>query len=593
MILERVEESFNKVMPIGSFVAFASAIVLYFSSVSRLFLLLNVIIGMMMLMVTLYKNRLKTETKIIVTISIPFIIGFFSFVDGGFHSAGITLFIISNMVAVLFLEKYKSRIVAFATVLIFISLYLIAFFIPNGLDPIESLAYWLIHFFVMVLLLVIIHLIVYSMRDYLLENIVDLEDSIDKIYELAYFDQLTGLMNEIQFGLELKKILANDENGYLVIFHIRNLGIINSVYNDKIGDDVLTAFSQVLLSESASSTISRMGGGEFGVWLYENDIEAIDAWIYDIIDRFQRKYNDNLLNKRVEFNAVYTKHIKGDSVSHLMHNAKLALIYAKSHEDLTVVPYDEVLENKIKKNEHLKERIEYAIEQKAFYCLYQCKVDATTKKVVSVEALARWDDDVLGAVSPGLFVPMIEKMGYAKIFGDLIIDIVFGHYEKLVEKYGDALTISINISPSHLISEGFVEKIKTQIERFNIPPKSMIIEITEEVLIHNMSVVHRILKDLKDMDVSISLDDFGSGYSSLKYLAQLNLDELKIDKLFINQILDDDKVRKLVEMIIELSKYYDLRIVAEGVENQPQSDLLHELGVHELQGYFYSYPSEI
>lgn len=593
MILERIEESFDKVMPIGSFVAFASAIALYFSSISRFFLLLNLIIGIMMLIVTIFKNRLETETKIIITICIPYIIGVFSFIDGGFQSAGITLFIISNMVAVLFLEKRKSRFVAISTAVLFVMLYLIAFMIPNGTDPIDGVTYWLIHFFVMILLLVIIHLIVYTMRDYLLENIVDLEDSIDKIYELAYFDQLTGLMNEYQFSLELKKILADDGLGFLIIFNIRNLGIINSIYNDKVGDDVLVEFSQVLLEHSSSMTISRMGGGEFGVWLYQEDERKIDKWIHDVINRFQLKYNDNLLNKRVEFNAVYTKHVKGESVSDLIHNAKLALIYAKSHEDLAVVPYDEVLEKKIKKNEHLKERIEYAIENKDFYCMYQCKVDANTKDIVSVEALARWRDDVLGGVSPGVFVPMIEKMGYAKIFGDLIIDIVFGHYSKLVEKYGDNLTVSINISPSHLVSEGFVRKIRSDIEKYSIPPNSIIIEITEEVLIHNMGIVHRVLEELKALDFSISLDDFGSGYSSLKYLAQLNLDELKIDKLFINQILKDDKVRKLVEMIIELSKYYNLRVVAEGVESQSQSDLLHELGVHELQGYFYSYPSEI
>lgn len=210
-----------------------------------------------------------------------------------------------------------------------------------------------------------------------------------------------------------------------------------------------------------------------------------------------------------------------------------------------------------------------------------------------MEALSRWTDELIGTVSPSKFIPVLEEMGKSVEFGELLISKVFTDYAKLCEKYNDSISVAINISPNHLIDINFLDYIRHEIIQFDMLPRRVTLEITEGIMIEDFSDVSRIIDRIKKLGFKISLDDFGSGYSSLSYLVKLNIDELKIDQSFVEQINTNDKIDKMIEMIVSLSEHYRLNIVAEGVETKEQYEKLLEFGCHEIQGFYFSKPEAI
>jgi EAL domain-containing protein (putative c-di-GMP-specific phosphodiesterase class I) len=318
-------------------------------------------------------------------------------------------------------------------------------------------------------------------------------------------------------------------------------------------------------------------------------LEKVDFLVTSLQDKFSL---DNY-NIKLEFYLSYSEHNSGSDIRESIHKARLALTYAKTNNESSLVAYDAILEKIIRREEQMKERIEYALENDQFEVYYQPKINTITKEIISVEALARWKDGLLGKVSPNDFIPLIEKMNKTIDFGKFIVNKVFSDFENISQKYGNHVRVSINISPSHLISGGFTTFIKNSIINHNIASNRVIIELTEEVVIGNLNKVSKNINELKKIGVAISLDDFGSGYSSLNYLARLNIDEIKIDKTFVEQINRDHKVNVLLDMLIKLSKAYHLNIVAEGVETYEQYDFLKTLGCDEIQGYLFYRPEAL
>ncbi len=593
MILSRIEKSFDKIMPIGSIISWASALAIYFSRIPKAYVYMDVGIGVIFMFMYMFKRKLSAETKILITILIPTLIGVLSFMDGGFGSGGISLLMISNVVAVLYLNKRTSKLISAMTLIIFIALFIFSAFIPVDFDVKDDLVLWIIQFLVLILYLFILHTVVYSIRGYLLENIKDLEDSIEQTYNLAYFDQLTGLMNQYKFKEELLSRCKQDA-GYLVIFNIKNLNLINSIYNDVLGDQVLVNTAEIFNNiKTDKELISRISGNEFALWINDQDLGTFLGRVEHFTVSFDDKFSMDRMTMKVEFFISYNKHIRGTDLEETFHKSRLALTYAKNNNERSLIAYDEILDKLVRHDEILKERLEYALKEKSFRVYYQAKVDSINKKVVSVEALSRWTDDLLGVVPPDKFIKMLEQMNASVAFGNLVIEKVFTDYKFIIKKYGNQVTVSINVSPSHLISGGFATYVKRKIIEHKIPSKNIIIEITEEVMINNFDKVSSTIDELRHMGLSISLDDFGSGYSSLNYLATLNIDEIKIDKSFVELINRDSKVNAMIEMIINLSKAYKINIVAEGVETYEQFDYLKDMGCTEIQGYLFSKPEPL
>jgi EAL domain-containing protein (putative c-di-GMP-specific phosphodiesterase class I)/GGDEF domain-containing protein len=520
--------------------------------------------------------------------------GVASFMDGGFGSSGVMLIMFSNLVAVTALSKKRSIIIALTSAVIFLMLYLYSKIFYHVQVVHMTNVLWSVKFLIFVLYLITLHIVVYAIREYLLENIGELEDSVEKTYLLAYYDTLTDLPNENKLLIDLNALVNSETIGYLVVFSVKNLDVINSIYSDDIGNQVLVKIARIFKdTKEEGELFARNGGNEFVLWLDCDNQRAFDMRIAMFLNDFYKAFNMPHMTKRVEFDIGYTKHLKNVAIEATLHKSKLALTYVKTQNDISRCAYDKRLEDLLIAEETLKERLEAALEADGFSMHYQTKLDAKTQRVIGVEALARLTDGRQEMVPPDVFIPKIETMNYTIRFGEYIIKRVLKEYKLLCSKYQEGMTVAINISPAHLISDGFVDFVRHEVIQNDVSPHKILFEITEEVMISNYNTVTRVLKELKMIGFRVSLDDFGSGYSSLGYLAKLDIDELKIDKVFIAEMSESDRMGKMVEMIMEMAREYDLNVVAEGIEEEDQYRRLLELGCHEVQGFYFSRPEPL
>ncbi len=594
MILNRIEEQFNRVLPLGSIVSWASSLAIYLSPIDNRFALYDALIGMLFILLCIFKNRLTAELKISITILIPIVIGVLSFMDGGFDSAAIQLIMLSNVVAVLFLSRQKSAVVAVVSIGVFIWLYYYSHGHPVDIPVKSGVALWFIQFIVFVFYLAVLHTVVYSIRGYLLESIEELQDSMERVFKLAYYDQLTGIPNHFYLDKMLLERRQQYKRGYLMIANIKNLNVINSVYGEDAGDEVLKEIARIFEMEvQKDELLSRISGNEFALWFFAPDDEGLLRRLDALRMLLDTEFYLPRVSNKIEFNIGFKSHDGTCTLEETLHHAKLALTYAKTTDTVSVVSYDATMEENLKKDSFLRKRLDDALEDDVFEVYYQTKVDTLTGKVISVEALSRWNDTALGSISPNEFVPMLEGMNRADKFGEIVLRRVLNEYGRLCDKYGSHISVSVNISPSHLISAGFVDFVHGAVAASGVTPHKIIFEITEAVMIENFDQVLSIFHTLRDIGIKISLDDFGSGYSSLNYLAKLEIDELKIDKSFVDQIEINSRIDSMLDAIMRLASDYKLNVVAEGVETKLQYDKLLEVGCNEIQGYYFSKPEPL
>ena len=218
-------------------------------------------------------------------------------------------------------------------------------------------------------------------------------------------------------------------------------------------------------------------------------------------------------------------------------------------------------------------------------------VDAVTKKCTSCEALVRWDSKSLGFMGPSDFVPLAEYLGLITSIGDYVLEEACSQCRYWNEHGYPDFHVNVNLSVVQLLQKDVVKNIEKILLKTGVNPKNIILEITESFAINDMNRVLEIIKGLKKLGPRIALDDFGTGYSSLNYIKQLPLDLIKVDKTFIDDILEDEYAQAFVRLIVELSKTIGTKLVVEGVEYQEQYELLRGLGVHYIQGFYFGKPA--
>jgi diguanylate cyclase (GGDEF)-like protein len=464
-------------------------------------------------------------------------------------------------------------------------------------EPIGDLGFlmaWSLQIGVYILFLIVLHQSIYTVKKYLFENIEELEKSITEINKLAYFDNLTGLPNDYKFQILVKERLRlTSHNGYIMIINLKSMRLINSMLGYQAGNQTLIDIAEVFARvKKENEIVSRIGGNEFGIWL-ENVTEE------EFIERsrlilMELEKHGKVMQKKLEFYSAYSFLRFGyKTFEDCYREVALTLAHAKSGNIHELTAYCDAIEDDLRRKEKIKDLIASAISSGEITLYYQAKCDSRTGEVVGVEALARWKSPELGMVSPGEFIPIIELVNMSKEFGDFVIKRACGDFEKLQKKYSQNIKVSVNISPTHIKDPLIVKTVQNALEKYKIPDNRMVVEITEDLLIEGIETVRDVLMNLKALNVQISLDDFGTGYSSLNYLGQFDFDEIKIDKTFVDQIDSTERANILLDNIIQLSKKFDLSIVAEGVETKEQSERLDELGCYIIQGYYYHKPEKI
>ena len=416
------------------------------------------------------------------------------------------------------------------------------------------------------------------------------------ITHMALHDSLTGLPNRVllEDRLKIAARMALREHsrvgvGFIDLDHFKN---INDALGHKIGDRLLSALADnVRMALRSGDTLARWGGDEFVVLLPDmqdvTDIRHV-AEKLAAVSRESIRIDDNLLPVTFSMGfAVYPD--DGDDVDTLLSQADRAMFYAKAQGRNTVIFYGDMAKKGLGKKElYIQTRLANAINNGLIQTWYQPLVSARSRKVVGLEALARWHDADLGWISPATFIPMAENLGLISELGELVATRALTVGRRLHDA-GRNLKLAINISKRQLFLPRVTERLLEDVRNAGLEPDQLMLEITESVAMSEVEYAVDRLKALHEAGFRLSVDDFGVGYSSLSLLHEMPVNEVKIDMTFTRRALDPQGSR-LIQAIIAMAQALDLTTVAEGVEDEQTAQVLMAMGIGTLQGYYFSRP---
>lgn len=414
----------------------------------------------------------------------------------------------------------------------------------------------------------------------------------DKIQELIYYDELTGLPNRKKLEYVCQDLINNNEPFALIFIDLNKFKYINDVFGHSVGDEYLIKFSDMvsqLIGERGIMT--RYSGDEF-IIIYKNYIdnkELVDFYEENLVKAFINpiKINEELTTD-IGFSAgvsVYPK--DASSFEELIDKSDFMMyVNKKNFVNRRIAFFDETMYESLLYSEKIKKELKMALKNNEFYLNYQPIVDKN-KNILKAETLIRWSNKNLGFVPPDKFIKHLEETRQ-------IVPVGYWVIEKVCEDIREAqlgknnIQITINISPLQLMLKDFVSNVKNIIDRYNLDYKLICFEITENVLLDKKQYILENINKIRELGIQIALDDFGTGYSSFNYLRTYKLDILKIDRTFLkkNQKLDFD----IINQIKELAHLLNMKVVIEGVETKEQFDILGEINIDYLQGYYFSKP---
>jgi len=410
----------------------------------------------------------------------------------------------------------------------------------------------------------------------------------------ALFDPLTGLANRAFFHEQLEhavSIRTDNEPGTAVVFiDLDQFKQINDQYGHSVGDEVLAILGARLKTViRAGDSVARLGGDEFAVLLTSVREPAEPAIVAE-----------RLLEQITAPIDVAGRHLLltasigialGSTGAELLKQADAAMYRAKSNGDADYAFYDDELDqtalNRFKRIAELRE----AIAEKQFSLAYQPVVNLDPFEVVGLEALLRWQHPSLGEVAPLDFIPLAEESGLIVQIGCWVLLEACFYASRLRELLGRDLEIAVNVSARQLQHPDFLDHVDSALQRADLPPHLLTLELTESVLVASGERAEQQLAMLKDRGVKLALDDFGTGYASLAYLQRLPVDIVKIDRSFTAKIDSGAADLALLEGIVGLGKALGLQLVAEGIERLTQQGIVRELGCHGAQGFHFGRPA--
>ncbi|WP_373069420.1 EAL domain-containing protein [Sulfurimonas sp.] len=427
-----------------------------------------------------------------------------------------------------------------------------------------------------------------------------LEEQKNELDYQAHYDSLTLLPNRVLFADRLKRSIKTAQryknHVALLFIDLDHFKEINDSLGHDAGDYILQETAKRLQSDiRKSDTVSRLGGDEFTMILegIHNINEIVDL-VQKILHKLQQpyKYKDNKLYSAASIGiSVYPEN--GDTAQELLKNADAAMYKAKENGRNTYSFYTQSMTQKAYERVVIETKLREAIKNKEFRVYYQPQINLTSKSVVGFEALVRWFDPDGSIISPNKFIPIAEQTGLIIDIGKIILESVFLQAVQWQKDGRNFDKIAINISTKQLKDHEFLSNVKDLLDKTNCDPSLIEFEITESFFIEDINEAVNILNDIKNMNISISLDDFGTGFSSLSYLKQLPISKLKIDKSFIDDIFTDDDDKTITQSIINLAKNMNLKVIAEGVETKEQEKFLEENGCELVQGFLYSKPLHV
>ena len=425
----------------------------------------------------------------------------------------------------------------------------------------------------------------------------------ERVEYLAYYDTLTGLPNRNELAkrldMEVARVRRTHVYGALLFIDLDNFKNINDSLGHPAGDLVLKEIAQRLQAHlRGDDTVARLGGDEFIIilsGLSSNGREAashareIANKIRDTIG-MECRIDDTELHVTA---SIGISMISEDETSghDLLRYADTAMYEAKREGRNRLEFFSESMSSDVTRQLELENQLHRALKEEQFRLYYQPLVN-TAMEIIGAEALIRWENPELGVVAPAEFLDVLESSGQIVEVGDWVIETALKQMTLWIDQglVQRDFMLCINISPRQFSDAQFADNIQSQLERINVPSESIIMEVTEHNIIHNLDDAIQRMQELINRGISFSLDDFGTGYSSLAHLKNLPVNHIKIDRSFVKDICNDAGDQAMVASILALSKHLGLEVVAEGVEDLAQFHLLKQYGCKIYQGYYFSKP---
>jgi diguanylate cyclase (GGDEF)-like protein len=429
--------------------------------------------------------------------------------------------------------------------------------------------------------------------------------SYSHIEYLSLHDPLTGLPNrrflEEQLGHATSRCARENRYGAVLFLDLDHFKLLNDSLGHSVGDQMLIAIAKRLSSAADGKDIlvTRIGGDEFIILLCDLSTRADRAGrqARSFARTLQASISEHAIiieEKRYKLTVSVGIALFGGNGCNgetILKQADLALHESKARGRDRITTFLPEMQRKVDLRLQTEQRLHAALKKEQFVVHFQPKFDRNGA-VCSAEALMRWQLDSGEMIAPNVFIPVAEESGLIVEIGNQITSMIFCMTARNLDlfKASGLTTIAINVSPRQFTDPAFYKHILREADRYGLDPGFFILEITEEAVINDIEATREIMHRLKSHGFRLSIDDFGTGYSSLQYLKDFPLDELKIDKSFIDHIVDNKNDLAIALSIIEMAKNLNLDVVAEGVETQEQFELLININCHIFQGFYLSKP---
>ena len=411
-----------------------------------------------------------------------------------------------------------------------------------------------------------------------------------RIEELAYSDVLTGLPNRLLLTQRVETAIQGarqSDTGFAVLFlDLDRFKIINDSLGHPFGDRVLQLVAERLQTcLRQTDMLCRLGGDEFVIYLHGGDATVAESVARRILDDMLKPFMLDDMGFSIQCSigmALYPQ--DGATLDDLIKQADTAMYRVKERGRGSYGFYQPQMNANLLSRMQMEHAMRQALGKGSMAVHYQPQVNMHTGRIAGAEALIRWTDPELGAVSPGQFIPLAEESGYIVTLGAWVMEQAVREAATWMHG-GTPLAISVNVSALEFRQPDFVDRITRLLAVHQLPPTLLELELTESILLQDAQEMEQRLRVLAGLGISLAIDDFGTGYSSLAYLKKLPIHKLKIDQSFVRGLPDDDGDRAIVSAIVSMGRALRIEVVAEGVETETQQAVLQQLECDHYQGF--------
>ncbi len=432
------------------------------------------------------------------------------------------------------------------------------------------------------------------------EDITAQKEAEARIRHMAHYDALTNLPNRTLFidrlQQELVRAHRTKQMVAVLFLDLDRFKIINDTMGHAFGDTLLKALAERLRNGiRESDTVSRRGGDEFTFTIPDlsdpQDVAPLAQKIIEAVSPpFQIENHEINVTCSVGI-AVYP--FDASNAEDLIKKADIAMYHAKEQGRNNFKFYREEINANSMERMKLGNSLQRALNNGELLVYYQPQIDLNTGKIIGMEALARWQHPDLGMISPSKFIPIAEEFGQISLIGEWVLTTACAQTRRWQNAGFSTLRVTVNLSARQFEQKDFSKTVFTALEKTKLDPHYLELEITEGSILQNVEAVVAVLEELKALGIRFSIDDFGTKYSSLSYLRRIPFNTLKIDRSFLENVTTNPDDAAIISAIITIADRLKISVVAEGVENNDQVTLLHELRCDKIQGYVHSPPLSV